>query len=104
MIPRAVDQPEPGFFSMRLVRGGPIVPCRIFAACPMDPYTGAAMERRGDWRHMLQADAAGRRRDPAIVWAYGKSITYDEYLALVEKIKGVDVEKPITARDMAAPF
>lgn len=62
------------------------------------------MDRRRGINSLLDADAAGRRRDPAIVWAYGKSITYAEYLALVEKIKGVDVEKPITARDMAAPF
>jgi hypothetical protein len=101
---RAVDTPEPGFFAMRLVRHGPLVPCRIFAPCPMDPYTGAGMERRRAWPDTLQADAAGRRRNPLTVWAYGKRITHAEWLALAEKIKGVDVEQPITARDMAAPF
>lgn len=43
--PRQVDQPEPGFFKLRLARGGPWVPARIWYGPPIDPITGEDLDR-----------------------------------------------------------
>lgn len=50
MAPRIIGKPEPGFFRMRLVKGGPLVPARIFLPCPIDPEFGFPMDRP---RHLI---------------------------------------------------
>lgn len=46
---RRIDQPSPGFFALRLVRGGPLVPARIYRPCPMVPPSADVMP--GGWHH-----------------------------------------------------
>ncbi len=68
---RAIDAPEPGFFRMKLVRGGPWVPARIFT-------------RLGH----LAAEINGQPCDVDRVWNGGHFISEDDYRALV------GIEKP----------
>ena len=70
--PRAVDQPAPGCFLLRLVRGGPLVPARI---------------RHGDagWQAIVDGEARAPDPDPARaadvfrVWHHGEAISEEEF-------------------------
>ena len=42
---RVLSAPEPGWFSMRLVKGGPLVPARLFRGAAVDPETGQPLDR-----------------------------------------------------------
>ena len=46
---RLLNEPEPGFFKMRLIRGGPWVPAKIVYGPPTDPETGEALDRPHLW-------------------------------------------------------
>ena len=46
MSARQIDDPQPGFFKMRLVRGGPFVGACISYGPPSDPETGGILEER----------------------------------------------------------
>lgn len=46
MTARRIDKPEPGFFRMRLVKGGPWVGARLIYGPSRDPETGGVMEER----------------------------------------------------------
>lgn len=87
-VSRIVDQPEPGFFRLRLVRGGPWVCARIFLPCPFDIWSGEPTERP---RQLLAEIDEEGDLDPAIgmrlvaphrVWHYGEVITAREFAFL----------------------
>lgn len=60
---RQIDQPQPGYFRMRLVRKGPWVPARI----RMSAFTG------------LVAEIMGAPADVDDVWTSGQFISQDDY-------------------------
>jgi hypothetical protein len=43
--PRRLDLPEPGFFTIRRIKGGPEIPCELRLETGRDPYTGEEMDR-----------------------------------------------------------
>lgn len=89
--PRRIDEPEPGYFKIRLVRKGPWVPARIRHEPIPCPDTGQPLDRSYLWH----AEIAGIHhappdRDPARagvfrIWLFGKRITEDEYRKLRDK-------------------
>lgn len=50
------DKPIEGFYEMRLVRGGPWCPVRIWHGMPFDPATGEWCERQEKWRACLNGE------------------------------------------------
>lgn len=70
--PRAVDKPEPGYFLLRLVRGGPHVAARI-------------LHDDGQWQAIIDGVAADPHADPAQavgvfrIWHGGRRCTQAEY-------------------------
>lgn len=84
---RQIDQPRPGFFKLRLVRGGPWVGALIFLPCPMAPAEPDI--HPDEWcmpldrsRH-LQATIGSRAADIDRVWM-GHEIDAAEYRYLTE--------------------
>lgn len=73
------SEPEAGFFQMRLVRGGPWVPVRIWLHQVIDGETGELVQ---DER--LAATVDGRPADPCQIWtrcaAHPVSEQYFAYL------------------------
>lgn len=76
-VPRIEDEPHPGYFKRRMVRGGPFVGVAIWLDQEIDPETGdlTAPEE-------LRAIANGQPVDPVRVWNYARPISLDEYDAL----------------------
>lgn len=82
---RPMHQPKPGFYLLRTVKGGPLVPARITYEPTRDPETGEPLDRSWYWR----AEIAGKQlADPAIdfleakvdqVWWRGKPIGLAEF-------------------------
>lgn len=71
-------QVQEGTFRVRLVRGGPFVPCRVWITpCERDPETGEAMT---DERLHVEVDYIERQR-PEFGWQLliGEPITEAEY-------------------------
>lgn len=61
-VARVIDAPRPGYFKMRIVKGGPLVPCEIRYCRPRDPATGEELERSPMWEAWIN----GRlHRDPS---------------------------------------
>jgi hypothetical protein len=77
-VTRQIDAPQPGFWMIRLVKGGPEVPARIFRhVTTHEPGApGNAMERPS----FLVAEIAGEPVDLDDVWLRsGREITQAEY-------------------------
>ena len=72
--------PQPGWFKMRLIKGGPFVAAKIWIEREIDPATGelAAPEE-------YRCEVDGDRRDPAKVWTYLTPISKAEYEALLHR-------------------
>src|SRR5258708_4791172 len=74
---RELTRPEPGFYIMRLVRGGPPAPALIFQLCPMDLPQPATLNGPSpeEWCRPLDqpprfaALIDGRPADVERVWA-----------------------------------
>ncbi|HET98765.1 MAG TPA: hypothetical protein ENH89_00020 [Aurantimonas coralicida] len=77
---RAIDSPEPGFFRLKLTRGGPWVPAILYRPCPIEfePETFQAVDRH----YRLVAEIDGKPADVHRVWTSGERITIAEYLYL----------------------
>jgi hypothetical protein len=78
--------PEPGFFRMKLVRGGPWVPALIWRPCPIViPQPLETTPGPEDWCRPLDrsrpllARIGEREADPFDVWTYGRRIGAAEY-------------------------
>ena len=74
---RAIDRPVPGFFKMRLTRGGPWVPAIVYRPCPieLEPETFQAVDRH----YRLVAEIGGKPSEVLRVWQYGERIEQAEY-------------------------
>jgi hypothetical protein len=93
---RLADVPEPGFYRLKLVRGGPFVPARIYVPCPFEiedeSQLGWPVERRhcaGMQRWSLRATINDEDADPLDVWQRGN------------RISAIDYHKMIAVRDRA---
>lgn len=75
MKAREIAKPEPGFFRVRLVKGGPLLAARIFLPCPIDPEFGHPMDRS---RH-LAAEIDGKDANVDRVWTTGERIGAAEF-------------------------
>lgn len=74
------DEPQCGFYARRYVRGGPLVPVRVFLRQDIDPETGELMNPEE-----IVAEELGWEKDPSRFWTYLKPISREEYDALVEQ-------------------
>ncbi len=74
---RAIASPEPGFFRMKLTRGGIFVAAIIWRPCRIEsnPETFQAVDR---WPH-LEAEIDGKPADVDRVWTSGRRIPIAEY-------------------------
>lgn len=75
-----VDQPRPGFYRRRLVKGGPWVGARIWHGPPFDPITREPLDRS----HALRCEVNGEQVDvfDAWTWLAGEPISEAEFLYL----------------------
>lgn len=78
--PRHDAEPQPGFYTRRAVKHGPLLPVRVFLRQEVDPATG---ELTDDER--IEAEQLGWSIDPYRNWTFLRPITRDEYEALVER-------------------
>jgi hypothetical protein len=76
-VGRCDDEPQPGWFRRRMVRGGPWVPVAIWIEQEIDPDTGELTAPEE-----LRAIVNGDRADPQRVWPYARPISLAEYDAL----------------------
>lgn len=75
---RRIDRPEPGYWLIRLVKGGPLVPACIVRELPTDPWFPDNEMDRGCPR--LVAYIGGEPAPLDRVWhTRGEDITEDEY-------------------------
>lgn len=93
-VPRLTGHPAPGFFRVKLVRGGPWVPALIWRPCPMIiPELLADTPAPEDWclptdrSRPLRARVGEREADPGEVWISGIAITPREYYWRFDLIK-----------------
>ena len=89
------DDPQPGWYLCRLIRGGPFVPCRIYLEQDIDEETD---ELLGD--ETLKCEVNGRERDvhEQWLWLYNEPITEAAYLhmkAIAEYAKTWSPDEPI---------
>lgn len=77
-----IDRPEVGFFKVRMVRGGPHVPARIWRSVATDPVTGEVLDRSP----LLMGELAGEPVDPFSLWrsCMGRAISEQEYQFLLD--------------------
>jgi hypothetical protein len=82
---RDVDRPRPGYFKIRLTRGGVYVPARIYRCCTCTVNGGPDSDPH-DWQDdcdrfpALVCDIDGSEgRSIGSLWAYGIEITRREY-------------------------
>lgn len=82
--PRAIANPQPGFFQLRLVKLGPFVPARIARTC-VCTVNGGDAQAEHDWRPTcdrfppLEATINGEPADLYRVWLGGRAITKAEF-------------------------
>ena len=80
LMPVYENEPECGWFRMRMVKGGPWVPVRIWLDQNIDPDTGELTDDE-----IMRCEVGAERRSPAATWTRcaGKPITEDDYYALM---------------------
>lgn len=78
-VPRIEDEPQCGFYKVRMVRNGPFIPVEIWLEQETDPETG---ELTAD--EHLRAICNGETRDPVRIWTHCRAISAEEYDALTE--------------------
>lgn len=82
------DNPIPGNYKRRLVRGGPWVGVSIFWRQPIDPGNGEPIDRAP----ILTCIVDGEERDPYMEWTYccGNRITEHDYNLLRHRAMSAD--------------
>ncbi len=89
MNPRRTDDPQPGYFKLRLVKGGPFVGAAIFHRSPCDPETGEEMDRSPMWEAWKNGKIIREPSPDAFtagvyeIWMTGLEISEAEYRHLV---------------------
>lgn len=97
---RRLDRPEPGYWRMTLVKGGPLVPAKIAWVQtlhePGDPFN--MMERSGSW----YAEIAGEPVHWSLVWERrGEPISRADYDFMLDTQRWAQEHDPTNPR--AAP-
>ena len=86
---RQIDQPRPGYFKMRIVKGGPFVGAEIRHGPSRDPETGEELERSWLWEALIDGKHA---RPPACdpmnagvfrIWESATEISEHEYRFMI---------------------
>jgi hypothetical protein len=90
---RILTAPEPGWFTMRLVRGGPQVPARIYQPCPIE-FCWLSPWQWVDRRYKLEAEIDGTPTTVDSVWLYGRRSTMAEFEYLTHKARWARVHQP----------
>lgn len=90
MTPRRPDQPRPGFFKMRIVKGGAYVGAEIRHGPSRDPDTGGLMDERSwMWETWINGELArAPSPDPTHagvwrVWMHAEEISEPAYRHLI---------------------
>ncbi|OJH45162.1 hypothetical protein [Paracoccus sp. SM22M-07] len=76
-VARFEDEPQPGFYKRRMVRGGPFVPVEIWIEQDIDPETGELTAPEE-----LRAICNAQPCNPVTVWPYCRAISAADYDAL----------------------
>jgi hypothetical protein len=84
-VTKIVDQPEPGYYITRLVKGGPLVPVLIWLE---DGERDEAGDLLGDQRLMCLVN--GEPRDPMQEWAHLKPCSADVWKYMTEDVEWVN--------------
>ena len=87
MNPRIVDQPEPGFFTTRLVRNGPLVPARII------------WHEGEGWQAVVNGEPGPTSYDDVVagvdlIWNYCPRISEAEYEFMLAVIAWAEEHEP----------
>lgn len=72
--------PQPGFYTRRAVKGGPLLPVEIRLVQVIDPQTGELTEPE-----RIEAHELGRQRDPEKIWTYCRPITREAFDDLMDR-------------------
>lgn len=88
---RIIDQPRPGFFKLRMVKGGPWCPARIW---PVRRRTGS---------ETLTAHILGEPAEVDRVWLYGREIPEADYQRLMRE-PPVSPRQPVNFNAMPPLF
>ena len=80
--PREIARPRPGFFRVRLIKGGPWVAARIFQPCPieMEPEYWNVLDRSPS----LEAEINGLPGRVMRIWLSGEEISAAEFHYLLD--------------------
>lgn len=97
---RQIDKPEPGYFEMREVKGGALVPACIFIPCPfllpspdVHPDDWFSVQDRS-WCYRHQALIANKPADPFRVWLWATPVSEERYLYLVAVLEWARQNRP----------
>ena len=98
---RNIANPQPGFFRMRMVKGGVYVPARIFLPCPMVVGDWTSCDAHpDDWcmpmdrSRWLKGEINLRPADLWRVWGFGQPIPIEEFEFMVEVVRWAKVHAP----------
>ena len=84
ITPRNEEEPQIGWYRLRMTKGGPWVPVRIWLSQVTDEF-GELMEPE-----TLHADVGGEAKNPLNVWTYCQPISRDTYEALVASCRNIE--------------
>lgn len=76
------DEPQAGFYRLRLVKGGPWVPVRVWWESVVDPDTGELVEDE-----VLRCTVNRKDADPQRSWLWASPITVEAYEAMLAHIQ-----------------
>lgn len=76
-VPRIEDEPQPGYYKRRMVKGGPWVPVAIWLEQDIDPETGELTAPEE-----MRCIVNGLPADPVRTWPFCRPITAETYDAL----------------------
>lgn len=91
---RLITQPEPGFFTVKLVKGGPFVPARIYHPCPIEMGVWDEwnwLDRR--WPDLV-AEIDGEEVEIDRVWLWGRPTTFKEFEFLSHRSRWAHASAP----------
>lgn len=85
---RNISRPEPGYFRLRLVKGGPLVGAQIAYAPTRDPITDEPLDRSWYWSAIVNGEQIG---EPSVrpgdqvfrIWESGDRIDEAEYSYMI---------------------
>jgi hypothetical protein len=90
--------PIPGYYRLKLIKGGPWVGARIVYGPPPDPIDGTELDRAPRWQAWLDGKMIGADRDPHRAGAFriwpAHSIEKAEYEYLIANSQWAKANSP----------